>query len=366
MAQIPNIGDLTINPVEVSDLRETIARAIYQNPAFMELHNVVDGISKKTQILLDDSSGNAGWKATGCAAVQSGGMSIKLAQKYWETITIEDMIDYCQADLDVNFKPLVIRNAKDKFGDLEDQEAINVFISASIERFIKESVERLVWLGDTDAENVDDGGYVKDTVDPRFYTPLDGIWKQVTDAKTAGTLTAFTNVTANEAATKALQLSGMTDAASFAMIKGVYDAAPDPLKLDPAAYIWVTPAVYNGYKNYLAANTLSGGGLSVFTTDGIAEPTYMGVRIVTSLLVGQKIMNEMEVSDGASPAALTYNIPHRAIMATPDLLPVATTNSEDISSLESFFVQKERKSYIRFDYAIDVKLVRPDMVSVAY
>jgi hypothetical protein len=125
MAQIPNISELTINPVEVQDLRETIARAIYQDPNFLKYHTVVDGISKKTQILLDASSGQAGWKATGCAVVQSGGMSIKLSDKYWETVTIEDMIDYCQADLDVNFKPLVIKNSKDKFGDLANQEAIN-------------------------------------------------------------------------------------------------------------------------------------------------------------------------------------------------------------------------------------------------
>lgn len=366
MAQIPNIAGLTINPEEVRDLREVIARAIYQDPNWLSLHSVVDGISKKTQILLDDSSGNAGWKATGCAAVQSGGMSIKLAQKYWEPVTIEDMIDYCQADLDVNFKPLVIRNAKDKFGDLSDQEAINVFVSASIERFIKESAERLAWLGDTEADNVSEGSYITDSVDPKFYTPLDGIWKQIFDAKTAGTLTAFTNVAANEEATKALQLSTLDDDAAFAIVKGVYDQAPDPLKLDPAAYIWVTPQVYNQYKNYLAANTLSGGGIAMITLEGIPTPTYMGVPLKTSLLIGQKILTDMEVSDGGSPEVLTYNLPHRAVMATPDLLPAATTNTEDIEALESFYEQKDRKSYIRFDYALDVKVVRPDMISVAY
>ena len=57
MAQIPNIADLTINPVEVQDISQVIAKRLWQNENFLKLFNVVDGISKKTQILLDSTSG---------------------------------------------------------------------------------------------------------------------------------------------------------------------------------------------------------------------------------------------------------------------------------------------------------------------
>ena len=50
MAQIPNIADLTINPVEVQDITQVIAQKLWQNEQFLKLFNVVDGISKKTQI----------------------------------------------------------------------------------------------------------------------------------------------------------------------------------------------------------------------------------------------------------------------------------------------------------------------------
>lgn len=364
MAQIPNIAALTINPVEVQDLREMIARAVYQSPDFLKFHTVVDGITKKTQILLDDSSGRAGWKATGCAVVQSGGMSIKLAEKFWETVTIEDMIDYCQADLDVNFKPLVLRNSKDKFGDLEDQEAIKTFVYASVVRFLTEAVERLAWLGDTEAANTIDNGYVKDTIDVKFYSPLDGIWKQVFTAVTAGTC-PHTNVTRNEQTTKATQLA-ISDAEAFAMIKGVYDNADDALKLDPTTYIRVTAAVYNGYKNYITSGEFAYGGFSEKIINGVSAVAYMGVPVYTSLFESKTILNDFEISDGGSPETLTYNLPHRAIMATPDLLPCATINMEDIGALDSEYVWKDRKSYVRFDFDLDVKVVRPDMISVAY
>ena len=81
MAQIPNIANLTINPVEVQDISQVIAQKLWQNENFLKLFNVVDGISKKTQILLDATSGRAGWKATGCAAVASGGTGYR----DWET-----------------------------------------------------------------------------------------------------------------------------------------------------------------------------------------------------------------------------------------------------------------------------------------
>lgn len=365
MAQIPNIENLTINPVEVQDLREVIAQAIYQDPNWARLHAVADGISKKTQILLDDSSGKLGWKATGCAVVQSGGASIKLAQKYWEPVTIEDMIDFCQADLDVNFKPLVIRNAADKFGALTDQEAINIFVSAKLEQYLKEAVQRLAFLGDTEIENVADGGNLKDTVNVKFYNSVDGWWKQMV-AGVVATTTPHTNIAANEEATKALQLSALTDAAAFAVIKGIYDKADDALKLDANAYIWATPAIYNGYKNYITSGEFANGGFSEKIINGVSNVAYQGIPIYTDVFLGKLILNDFEVSDGASPAVMTYDFPHRAYMATPDVLPMATTNIDDFGKLESEYVWKDRKSYVRFDFAIDAKVIRPDMISVAY
>jgi hypothetical protein len=365
MAQIPNIADLTINPVEVSDLSQMIAEKVYQDPNYLKFNQTISGITKKTQILLDASSGKAGWKATGCAAIESGGMSIKMAELFWDLATIEDQLEICQSDLDSNFKALVTKYAADKFGDLSNQEAINVFVTAKVERFLKEAHERFVWLGDTDAENVADGGYVKDAINVKFYTALDGIWKQVFTNVGLGNTQRFT-IAANAQATKALQMSTMDKDAAFAAIKNVYDNANDVIKLDPNAYIKVTSKVYNEYKNYLATNTLSGGGLSQITIEGVAQPAYMGVPIYTSLFESSEILSAFEISDGGSPEVLTYNLPHRVIMAAPELLPVATISDEDLNTLETFYVQKDRLSYIRFDFAVDTKAVRPELLSVGY
>lgn len=365
MAQVPDISNLTINPTEVADVREMIAQFIYQDPNYLSYHTVVDGIIRKTQILLDDSSGLAGWKATGCAAIASGGMDIKMAEMYWDLVTIEDSLSICQSDLDQNFKALVKKYSKDKFGDLADQEAINIYVTAKVAQFILEAHERLVWLGDTAADNVTDGGYVIDTLDPKFFTPVDGIWKQVFTAVAAGT-TPRTTIAANAENTKALQDSTYTDALAFAAVKGVYDKADNALKLDPKAFIRVDADTFNKYKNYLASNTLSGGGLSEITINGIKEIAYMGVPVRTSLLESKMIRDYFAVSEGGTPEVFTYNLPHRIIMTTPDVIPTATLNTDDLKNFESFYVQDTRLSKIRFDFDMDVKVVRPSMVSVAY
>ena len=364
MAQVPNIENLTLNPVEVADLREVIAAAVYQSPDFLKFHEVVDGMDKKTQILLDDSAGKAGWKATGCAPIASGGMDIKLSQLYWETQLIEDTLEFCQAELNANFKPLVNKNAKDRFGALEEQEAINVFVKAKVEEYLKDALERFIWLGNTEAKNLTDGGNVVDTVNVKFYTAIDGIWAQAMAAVTAGT-TPHLNITRNEQATKALQLA-LTDAEAFAIVKGVYDNASPILKSDPNAYIRVTPAVYHGYKNYITSGEFANGGFSEKVINGLSTVAYQGVPVFTSLLESKYILEDFVVSNGGSPEVLTYDFPHRAIMASPSLTPVATINQDDFGTLEQFYVQKERKSYVRFDFAIDAKVVRPDLISVAY
>ena len=82
--------------------------------------------------------------------------------------------------------------------------------------------------------------------------------------------------------------------------------------------------------------------------------------------IGKTILEDFELTDGGSPEVLTYNLPHRGYMATPDIVSVATLSDEDIKALEQFYVQKDRKSFIRFDFDLDVKVLRPELVSVAY
>jgi hypothetical protein len=360
MATQINVGALTINAEEAKLVSEIVAPLIYSNEDFMKYHELITGIDKKTQIVLDNGGGRAGWVDANCTAVESGGMGVTFSQLFWELVTIGDQMVHCQADLDQNFKMTVKKFARDHKDISASSDLLN-YIVARLERFIKESMERLIWLGDTSADNIADGGYLKAGIDPKYYTPLNGIWAQ---AITAGA-TRFT-VGSNTQATKALQMSDMTPANAFAAIKGVYDKASDLLKSDPTAYIMVTPAVYHAYKAYLMSSTLTGGGLSEMTINGVPTVAYAGVPVYNNLFIGQLILADMDVTDGGSPEVLTYNLPHRIVMTTPANVPVATLSEEDIRSIESFYYQKDRTNYFRFNYDLDVKVLRAEMIAIGY
>ena len=66
MAQVPNIENLSVNPIEVADLREVIAAAVYQSPDFLKFHEVVDGMDKKTNLV--DIQLESWLETTGCSS----------------------------------------------------------------------------------------------------------------------------------------------------------------------------------------------------------------------------------------------------------------------------------------------------------
>lgn len=364
MASQINVGSLTINAEEARLVSEIVAPLIYSNEDFLKYHELVTGIDKKTQIVLDNGGGRAGWADAACTAVESGGMAITFSQLFWELVTIGDQMIHCQADLDQNFKMTVKKFARDHKDISASSDLLN-YIVARLERFIRESMERLIWLGDKAADNVADGGYLKAAVDPKFYTPLDGIWAQAVVLVGTGAAQRYT-IGSNTQATKALQLSDMTAEHAFEAIKGVYDVSSDLLKSDPDAYIAVTPEIYNGYKAYLMAATLTGGGLSQMTIDGVTTPMYAGIPIYNKLFLGSVIKTDMDLSDGGSPEVITYNLPHRVVMTTPGNVPVATLSEEDIKTVESFYYQKDRTNYFRFAYDLDVKVLRGEMIVLGY
>ena len=363
MASVINVGALTINAEEARLVSEIIAPLIYQNPDFLRYHNLVTGIDKKTQIVLDNGGGMAGWLDAGGTPPESGGMDTVFSELFWELVTIGDQKVHTQADLNQNFKMTVKKFAADH-KNLEGSPELQAYIIAKIERYIKESVERLIWLADTAADSNANGGYLKPAVNKKYYNPIKGIWQQAFTYVGAGTTPRFT-ITANAQATKALQNSVLTDALAYAAIKGVYDNADDLLKSDKTAYIKATPKVYHGYISYLQSSSLSGGGMTSMLVDGIQQPAYNGIPIYLDLFIGNRIISDMEVLTG-SPSVATYNLPHRVVMTTPANVPVATLSDTDINTVESFYYQKDRNNYMRFAYDLDVKVLRPELISVGY
>ena len=314
MATGINVSQLgTFNPIELDDIRKVVAERFWASPDINQIFTVFDGYDKKTQLVLADELGLSGILDSGGARPQSGGMGITLAEKFVNTVLIGDTKLHTQADFDKDFKMVVRKSAKD-YTELSETDQIAIYITEKMLQYMKEAQYRLAMLGDTDADLNSAGGKLVNsytiggvtyTNNKKHFNPLDGVWKQamtgVDDSKTPRA-----TIAENYAYTKALQLA-ITDAHAFAAIKAVYDNAAHDLKGDPNAYILATSAVYHGYKNYLMTNTMSGGGLSELTINGVKVPAYAGVPIIEDKFVQNTIVKYTNVSpdtqlDGATTA----------------------------------------------------------------
>ena len=77
----------------------------------------------------------------------------------------------------------------------------------------------------------------------------------------------------------------------------------------------------------------------------------------------------MAVNADNSAVALVadlYDLPHRAIMYNPLNNGFYTLSEEDINSIESFYVQKDRANYMGYNFTMDVVIGREELLSVAY
>ena len=286
MATGINVSQLAeFNPIELADIKQVVAERFWTAPEFNKIFATYDGYDKKTQLVLADELGLSGILDSGAARPESGGMGMTLAEKFVNTVLIGDTKKHTQIDLNKDFKMVVRKSAKD-YTELSETDQIAVYITEKMLTYMSEARYRLAMLGDTSADINTNGGYLVNsytiggvtyTNDKKLFNPLNGVWKQAMTG-VAASKTPRATIAENYAISKTLQLA-ITDQHAFDAIKAVYDNASNDLKGNPNAYILVTSSIYNGYKNYLMANTLSGGGLSEMLINGVKTPAYAGVPI---------------------------------------------------------------------------------------
>lgn len=303
MATGINVSQLgTFNPIELDDIKKVVAERFWEAPEFTKIFSVYGGYDKKTQLVLADELGLSGILDSTAARPESGGMGITLADKFVNTVLIGDTKKHSQIEFDKDFKMVVRKSAKD-YTELSETDQIAIYITEKMLQYMSEARYRLAMLGYTTADlNSAGGKLVNDytiggvtyTMTKKLFNPLNGVWAQAKAGVVAGK-TPRATIAENYAISKPLQLT-ITDAHAFAAIKAVYDNAAHDLKGNPNAYILATSGVYNGYKNYLMANTLSGGGLSELTVNGVKVPAYAGVPIMEDKFVQNTIVKYTNVS----------------------------------------------------------------------
>ena len=180
MALPANIVDL--DPVDfcgkqVMSFKEALWTQAFEDPQLSELLTIIPGVKAKQQVVILGFLGLLGKKAstTQCAPDPST-QEIPSVQKFYDPANIEDRFTECWKNLLEKFSVWGLGNGLKK-ADLTGTDFAN-FLEERVLESLRQAVYRLVWFGDTAADNVADGGHLTAGIDPLYFTAIDGFWKQ--------------------------------------------------------------------------------------------------------------------------------------------------------------------------------------------
>ena len=87
--------------------------------------------------------------------------------------------------------------------------------------------------------------------------------------------------------------------------------------------------------------------------------TYRGVDIY-------RVVNWDETIRTYFDNGTKWNLPHRALLTTPDNIPIGTPSTEMLGSLDSFYDRKDKKNYVDAEIMVDIQLLEDYMAVAAY
>lgn len=352
-------SDLTFNGEEVKALSEAIITDFYKNPSLNEFHTLVSGIKAKKQIAILGLLGKVGKKQTNCT-ISENASQIPASEKFWNPVMIGDRFVQCWTDLLETFWIYGTKNGVNK-DDLTSTDFAN-FLNEKLGEALQDAAFRLAWFGDTAAANYNDSpaGVITNSVDPSWYTPLDGFWKQIFAVVTADAdrKTAIAN---NAQATYALQKFSDTDTTNQ-VVTGIFqtmiDSADERLIESGNAIMIATRSMVLQYKrerrkfsNIDQAYTRTETGWDTIEIDGI--PVY------TFSFWDRTIKADFD--NGTK-----WYLPHRAVLTTKENLQVGTEEVGNLSELKPFYDNKTKTYNVDFGFNLDAKLIEDYKIQVAY
>lgn len=202
---------------------------------------------------------------------------------------------------------------------------------------------------------INNGGTYSEDTDTDYFDIIDGLFKQLRAAY-ASDASIHVNITANEAATKALQLSGMTGDVAYALLSSMYYASPVKMRENKANLRFlVTQTIADAYEQYLVGKGIESTYKNL--VEGISAPMFNGIPVVAMPIWDENIQSYQDLGD-------TFYFPHRALLCEKRVLAVGTPSTEVYGELDLWYDKTSRKNYILVKDRLDAKLL--DEKSVIY
>jgi len=350
MATKFDVTGLTLNPLEATDVSEAIVEKVFVQTEMSAIHNIETGVGMKSQIIFVDQLGIGGEALTGCTPAEQEGLTF--TQKYWDPALIAGRLTNCAADLNKLFKVFKkAQKANPDYFDKTGSQEMGMLMAAVVES-LKVSINAKVWYGDTAAAVQPAGDFTITGFNAGLWNQFDGLWKQIF---ADGSIPVCT-ISENSGATYAAQVLAAGE--SYNIFKEMYKKADPRLLGDSENQILVTRSIWDNYLTYLEA-TQANGGVTEVLEDGRTVMKFRGINVT--------LMNEWDRLQNLYQNDLTVvYLPNRALMTTPDNIPVATLSEQDLQSLESWYEKKDKTNIVDYSYFLDAKFGESYMAVAAY
>ncbi len=148
----------TFNAEQIRNINELVYEGIAKLPELSELHTMFDRIVYDKEIGFLTGGGLVGKAAQGCNPTPQD-WSVGSRKVTWTPKSWEIFLDECASDLE-NTMVVYAMNMGTRVDDLTDTDYMAIVVEVLIDA-IKEMFYRLIWFGDTDADNVDFNTYPK-------------------------------------------------------------------------------------------------------------------------------------------------------------------------------------------------------------
>lgn len=349
---------LTLNPEEARDSSDLVFKKAFVNPELEQVHDVRTGVEMDKFIPIMGRYGLFGKAHPGSCNNNDVTDTIPTSEKQWSPKLISDRIIHCQdnvPDLLKFWKKS--RIAANTWKDVDDE--MVAFIQDTAGNAVSQSIIRHADFGDTNASPVGDAtGDQKLTAgtDKAYFNVIDGMWAQIF-ADQAGSAEGYRYaITENGGVDKTAQDNLASDRALLAFRAMYNNISPEAFEGSQLVY-QVTRSLFNNWQDYLEDQSLSF--MLTRAEEGSNKWSYRGVPIVIRADWDRIIRTYYDLGT-------TFYLPHRAVLADLNIIPVGTSDTESMSTFKSHFDETTEKWYMKSAYKLDMKILLEEEIASAY
>lgn len=353
MASKIDVSSLTLNAEEAQSVAEAILEREFINGVLADDHSIESGIEHRKQIVFAGKISDSLKAASGCTPGQGGALGF--TEKFWEPKKYDTRFTHC-AD-DVNNLLKIFRKAAKINPDFYDRigsEELGL-VASRVGMMLRETLPVKVWFSDTAADVHTGTGTMTTGTDLDLYNVIDGLWKQIF-AEVTTSDDNYVAITANAGADYAGQ--ALADDAAYAVFESMVEKADERLIGDPDAKLLVTRSLADNYRKTLRNKTLGAGFIEI-TENGKTQLYFDGVPLSIRYDWDRTIKS-------AFNNGTTYYRPHRAVLTTPENIPVGTLSVDDFDELDSFYDRTLKSNIVDVALSLDTKHLEKYMTVAAY